>query len=98
GGGGAARAALVDSRTGAGGGWPPPFLAGGRGGATRVDARGAPRLYRSRISAAALLILVLAAFAAIGAALVVSDAGRTYLDLFADKWDKFLDWVQGLFS
>jgi uncharacterized membrane-anchored protein len=55
-------------------------------------------LYRSRISSAALLLLVLAAFIAIGAALAVSEAGRTYLDILGDKWDRFLDWVQGLFS
>jgi len=80
------------------GGMASTFLTRLRLGGKLVDAKGVTRLYRSRISAAALLILVLAAFAAIGAALVVSDAGRTYLDLFADKWDKFLDWVQGLFS
>src|SRR5215468_4077570 len=80
------------------GGMASTFLTRLRLGGKLVDAKGVSRLYRSRISAAALLVLVLAAFAAIGAALVVSDAGRTYLDLFADKWDKFLDWVQGLFS
>jgi uncharacterized membrane-anchored protein len=80
------------------GGMASTFLTRLRLGGKLVDAKGVTRLYRSRISAAALLVLVLAAFAAIGAALVVSDAGRTYLDLFADKWDKFVDWLQGLFS
>jgi uncharacterized membrane-anchored protein len=80
------------------GGMASTFLTRLRLGGKLVDAKGVTRLYRSRISAAALLILVLAAFAAIGAALVVSDAGRTYLDLFGDKWDKFVDWLQGLFS
>lgn len=74
------------------------FLTRLRLGGKLVDARSVTRLYRSRISAAALLLLVIAAFAAIGAVLVVSDAGRTYLDLFGDKWDKFVDWLQGLFS
>jgi len=80
------------------GGMASTFLTRLRLGGKLVDAKGVTRLYRSRISAAALLVLVLAAFAAIGAALVVSDAGRTYLDLFGDKWDKFVDWLQGLFS
>ena len=39
-----------------------------------------------------------AAFIAIGAALAVSEAGRTYLDLLGDKWDRFFSWMQGLFS
>jgi uncharacterized membrane-anchored protein len=74
------------------------FLTRLRLGGKLVDAKGVSRLYRSRISSAALLLLVLAAFVAIGAALAVSDAGRTYLDLFGDKWDRFVDWLQGVFS
>src|SRR6266568_4920978 len=58
-----------------------------------ADAKGVSRLYRSRISSAALLLLVLAAFIAIGAALAVSEAGRTYLDIFGDKWDRFVAWL-----
>jgi uncharacterized membrane-anchored protein len=41
---------------------------------------------------------VLAALIAIGAALAVSTAGRTYLDLLSDKWDSFTFWVEGLFK
>jgi uncharacterized membrane-anchored protein len=63
-----------------------------------VDAKGVRTLYRSRISAGALLLLVLAALIAIGAALAVSEAGRTYLHVLADKWDQFADWVQDLFT
>ncbi|HEY3632533.1 MAG TPA: putative cytokinetic ring protein SteA [Jatrophihabitantaceae bacterium] len=73
------------------------FLTRLRLGGKLVDAKGVSRLYRSRISSAALLLLVLAAFVAIGAALAVSEAGRTYLDLFSDKWDHFVDWLQDLF-
>ena len=74
------------------------FLTRLRVGGKLVDAKGVSRLYRSRISNTALLLLVLAALVAIGAALAVSTAGRTYLDLFGDKWDSFVFWVEGLFS
>ena len=74
------------------------FLTRLRVGGKLVDAKGVSRLYRSRISTGALLLLVLAAFIAIGAALAVSDAGRTYLDLLGDRWDRLVDWIQGLFS
>jgi uncharacterized membrane-anchored protein len=80
------------------GGMASTFLTRLRLGGKLVDAKGVSRLYRSRISAAALLLLVLAAFIAIGAALAVSEAGRTYLDLLGDKWDRFFSWMQGLFS
>ena len=86
------------------------FLDKGRGGAastylTRlrlggklIDAKGVNRLYRSRISSWSLVVLVLAAFIAIGAALAVSTAGQTYLDVIGADWNRFIDWVQGLFS
>ena len=80
------------------GGMASTFLTRLRLGGKLVDAKGVSHLYRSRISSAALLLLVLAAFVAIGAALAVSEAGRTYLDIFGDKWDRFVDWLQGLFS
>lgn len=72
------------------------FLTQLRVGGKLIDAKGVSRLYRSRISGLALLALVLAALVAIGAALAASDAGRTYLDLVADKWDSFVFWVEGL--
>jgi uncharacterized membrane-anchored protein len=80
------------------GGMASNFLTRLRVGAKLVDAKGVSAVYRSRISAGALLLLVLAAFLALGAALAVSDAGRTYLDLMVDKWDRFIEWAQGLFS
>ena len=51
------------------------FLTRLRVGGKLVDAKGVSRLYRSRISAAALLLLVLAAMVAIVAALAVSKPG-----------------------
>jgi uncharacterized membrane-anchored protein len=80
------------------GGMASTFLTRLRVGGKLVDAKGVSRLYRSRISTRALLLLVLAALVAIGAALAVSDAGRTYLDLLVDKWDTLVFWIQGLFK
>jgi uncharacterized membrane-anchored protein len=74
------------------------FLTRLRVGDKLIDARGASRLYRNRISAAALLILVLAALIAVVAALAISDSGRTYLHNFDHSWNHFVDWVQELFS
>jgi uncharacterized membrane-anchored protein len=75
------------------------FLTRLRVGGKLVDAQGVARLYRNRISAAALLLLVVAALIAILAALAVSEAGRHYLnDHFNSHWSDFSDWVKDLFS
>ncbi len=92
-----AHATLVEFLDKGRGGMASTFLTRLRLGGKLVDAKGVSRLYRSRISAGALLLLVLAAFIAIGAALAVSEAGRTYLDLLGDKWDRVYAWLQGLF-
>jgi uncharacterized membrane-anchored protein len=73
------------------------FLTRLRLGGKLVDAKGVSRLYRSRISALALLLLVVAAFIAIGAALAVSTAGRTYGDLLVDEASRFISWLRDLF-
>jgi uncharacterized membrane-anchored protein len=80
------------------GGMASTFLTRLRLGGKLVDAKGVSRLYRSRISTAALVVLVLAAFVAIGAALAVSAAGRVYLDLLLDQWNSFVFWLENLFS
>ena len=67
------------------GGMASTFLTRLRLGGKLIDAKGVNRLYRSRISSGALLLLVLAAMIAIGAALAVSTAGQAYLDIFGDK-------------
>jgi len=74
------------------------FLTRLRIGGKLVDARGVTRLYRNRISAAALVLLVVAALVAIIAALAVSEAGRTYLHHYDHTWHSFVHWVQDLFS
>ncbi len=80
------------------GGMASTFLTRLRVGGKLVDAKGVSRLYRSRISTRALMLLIVAALIAIGAALAVSTAGRTYLDLLVDKWDSLVFWIQGLFK
>jgi uncharacterized membrane-anchored protein len=80
------------------GGMASTFLTRLRLGGKLVDAKGVSRLYRSRISTAALVVLVLAAFAAIGSALAVSAAGRVYADLLLDEWNSFVFWLENLFS
>jgi uncharacterized membrane-anchored protein len=80
------------------GGMASTFLTRLRLGGKLVDAKGVSRLYKSRISTAALVVLVLAAFLAIGSALAVSAAGRVYLDLLLDQWNSFMFWLENLFS
>ncbi len=74
------------------------FLVRLRLGAKLVDAHSVPRLYRNRISGAALLLLVIAALIAVVAVLTISDAGRTYLDSMHSNWNHFVDWLQDKFS
>jgi uncharacterized membrane-anchored protein len=80
------------------GGMASTFLTRLRLGGKLVDAKGVSRLYRSRISTTALVVLVLAAFLAIGSALAVSAAGRVYFDLLVDQWNSFVFWLENLFS
>ncbi len=74
------------------------FLTRLRLGAKLVDADSIPRLYRNRISAAALLLLVIAALIAVVAVLAISDAGRSYLDSLHADWTHFVGWLQDKFS
>jgi uncharacterized membrane-anchored protein len=80
------------------GGMASTFLTRLRVGGKLVDAKGVSRLYRSRISTAALIVLVLAAFVAIGAVVAVSTVGHIYLDLLVDQWNSFVFWLENLFS
>ena len=73
------------------------FLTRLRVGGKLVDAKGVSRLYRQRISAWSLVLLVLATLIAMAAAVSVSSAGQAYGDLLADAWASFVFWVQGLF-
>jgi uncharacterized membrane-anchored protein len=72
------------------------FLTRLRIGGKLIDAKGVSRLYRQRIGAWPLLLLVLAATVAITAALGASDVGQSYVTVFTDLWDGLLYWIQGL--
>ena len=80
------------------GGMASTFLTRLRLGGKLVDAKGVSRLYRSRISTTALVLLVVAALVSIGSALAVSTVGRVYLDLLVDQWDSFVFWLENLFT
>ncbi|MDQ3466374.1 MAG: putative cytokinetic ring protein SteA [Actinomycetota bacterium] len=74
------------------------FLTRLRLGGKLVDAKGVSRLYRPRISSAALFLLVIAALAAIVAALAVSTPALAWLQIFRDAWDSFVFWLEDIFS
>jgi len=75
------------------------FLTRLRLGAKLVDAHSVSRMYRTRISATALLVLVIAALVAVVAALSIADTGgHSYLTSFGDGWDRITNWVQDTFS
>jgi uncharacterized membrane-anchored protein len=67
-------------------------------GAALVDGRVLAALYRSRISAGAVALLIVAAAVAVGAALLVSDAGDAVLDWVARSGGGLLDLVLGWFA
>ena len=62
-----------------------------------VDAKGVSRLYQSRISTWALILLALAALVTIVVAIVASPVGRTFLDYFRVLLDQLGHWITGLF-
>ena len=61
-----------------------------------VDAKGVSRLYRSRISGRALIMLVLAASVALLVALSFNPVSPVMSTFFAAKWDDFIYWLTGL--
>jgi uncharacterized membrane-anchored protein len=67
------------------------------GGGKLVDAKGVSRLYRPRVSAWALMVLVLAAGATILVAMAVSPAGQVLLSYLSAQWDAAKYWLTGLF-
>jgi uncharacterized membrane-anchored protein len=61
-----------------------------------VDAKGVSRLYRSRISGRALIMLVLAASVALLVALAFNPVSPVLSTFLATKWDDFIYWLTGL--
>lgn len=72
------------------------FLTRLRVGGKLVDAKGVSRLYRSRIRAGSLVLLVLAALLTLVVAVLASETGRTFLDIIVDKWHGFTFWFSKL--
>ena len=87
---------------------PSTFLTRLKLGGTIVDARAVAALYRNRVSAGAVALLLVAALVAILAALLVSGIGGNYVDVAVDIGNyvdvavdlgsDLLNWVKGLFS
>lgn len=74
------------------------FLTRLRLGAKLVDAQTVTAVYRTRVTGAALLLLVIAALVAVIVAMAVSDTGGSYLTGLDHTWQHVVNWVQGLFS
>ncbi|HVS67470.1 MAG TPA: putative cytokinetic ring protein SteA [Mycobacteriales bacterium] len=72
------------------------FLTRLRVGGKLVDAKGVSRLYRQRIPAYSLVVLVLATALAFIVALYVTPGGSLYREYFSSDWDRFIRWMHGL--
>ncbi|GGK36938.1 thiamin pyrophosphokinase [Pilimelia terevasa] len=79
------------------GGMASTFLTRLKVGGKLVDAKGVSRLYRSNISGSSLLLLIMAAVAAMGAAVAVSTVGKAYLAVVAEWWDNLFFQLGQLF-
>ena len=65
-------------------------------GGTLVDAKAASRLHRSRISGAALFLLLFVTLVAVGVILALAADGRAWTAMAAGWWDDAYGWVKGL--
>src|SRR3954454_6485717 len=74
------------------------FLTRLRVGGKLVDAKGVSRLYRTRIQAHTLALLVLATLITFAVALYVTPGGESYRELLDVRWHEFLHWLHGLFT
>ena len=77
---------------------PSTFLTRLKLGSKLIDGKAAARLHRSRVSVAAIVLLVLAALIAVAAGLAVSGVGQTYFHWAVSTGDDFAAWIKGLFS
>lgn len=75
---------------------PAAFMTRLKVGPKLVDAKAVATLYRSRVSGAAIALLVLAALTAVIVALAVTNVGSEVLDWAVQTWNSFALWVQGL--
>lgn len=72
------------------------FLTRLRVGGKLVDAKGVSRLYRSRISNLALVLMLLVGLSALVAALWSTTGGRAFLQVLGARWDDFWSFVVGI--
>jgi uncharacterized membrane-anchored protein len=72
------------------GGMASTFLTRLKVGGKLVDAKGVSRLYRQSLSTSSLLLLVVSALIAMGAAIAVSTVARAYLGVLAEWWDNLM--------
>lgn len=77
---------------------PSTFLTRLKLGTKLVDGKAVATLHRSRVSIGAIVLLVVATFVAVAAALLVSDVGSVYLDWIRDTGNSFVAWGKGLFK
>ena len=77
---------------------PSTFLTRLKLGTKLLDGKAAASLHRNRVSLGLVVLLVLAAVVAAGAALLVSDAGDVYLHWARSGWDSLVGWVKGLLA
>ncbi len=74
------------------------FLTRLRVGGKLVDAKGVSRLYRSRIPAPTLALLVVATLITFAVALTVTPGGESYRELLTIRWHDLLRWLHGIFT
>ena len=77
---------------------PSTFLTRLKVGEKLVDAKAVATLYRNRVSAGAIALLVLAMLVAIIVALWVSRADTLVVDWVMEYWNRFTLWVQHFVS
>ncbi|WP_089303204.1 putative cytokinetic ring protein SteA [Haloechinothrix alba] len=77
---------------------PSTFLTRLKVGTKLVDAKAVATLHHSRVSLAAVLLLVAAALIAVITALAVSDVGGVYVDWAWNQWQGLLEWGRGWFQ
>ena len=77
---------------------PSMFMTRLKVGEKLVDAKAVATLYRNRVSAGAIAMLVLAMLIAVVVALWVSSTDTVVVDWIVQYWNRFLLWVQHLVS
>ncbi len=77
---------------------PSTFLTRLKVGPKLVDAKAVATLYRSRVSGAAIALLILAALAAVIVAIVASNTGGEVVDWIVAEWDRVYAWARDVWN